>query len=73
MTTIVIPIESKEEYESLLKAHDWYYAYSDDHSVWDKGFRQFYKLVELQRYYDESAIIWNQYAPDKEFKIGEDS
>ncbi len=23
--------------ESLLKTHDWYYQYSDDHRVWTKG------------------------------------
>jgi len=23
--------------ESLLKSHDWYYQYSDDHSVWQRG------------------------------------
>ena len=23
--------------ESLLKTHDWFYQYSDDHRVWKKG------------------------------------
>ena len=23
--------------ENLLSTHDWYYMYSDDHSVWQKG------------------------------------
>lgn len=23
--------------EKLLKTHDWYYNYSDDHSVWKRG------------------------------------
>lgn len=26
-----------QELESLLKEHDWYYAYSDDHRVWKRG------------------------------------
>ena len=24
-------------FENLLKHHDWFYAYSDDHRVWRKG------------------------------------
>lgn len=31
-------IEDKlEEFEELCKVHDWFYDYSDDHSVWKKG------------------------------------
>lgn len=30
-------IAKLERLESLLKSHDWYYMYSDDHSVWKKG------------------------------------
>ena len=26
--------------ERLLKTHDWYYNYSDDHSVWKRGVEQ---------------------------------
>lgn len=26
-----------ETYKKRLKAHDWYYQYSDDHSVWRAG------------------------------------
>ena len=25
------------ELEDLLKSHDWYYQYSDDHRVWSSG------------------------------------
>lgn len=25
------------ELERLLKTHDWYYEYSDDHRVWERG------------------------------------
>lgn len=25
---------------NLLKGHDWYYGYSDDHSVWQRGRQQ---------------------------------
>ena len=26
-----------KEFEELCKVHDWFYDYSDDHSVWKKG------------------------------------
>ena len=26
-----------KQYEKKLKAHDWYYQYSDDHGVWRAG------------------------------------
>lgn len=26
-----------QEYEKMLKRHDWHYEYSDDHSVWKRG------------------------------------
>ena len=29
-----------KELEELLKFHDWYYEYSDDHNVWLKGNKQ---------------------------------
>ena len=29
--------ESLSILEKLLKSHDWYFDYSDDHSVWKKG------------------------------------
>ncbi len=28
------------EFESALRGHDWYYAYSDDHSYWARGVSQ---------------------------------
>jgi hypothetical protein len=28
------------ELERLLKSHDWYYQYSDDHTVWQRGSAQ---------------------------------
>jgi len=32
--------ESLAILEKLLKSHDWYFDYSDDHSVWKKGMAQ---------------------------------
>lgn len=36
-----------QELESLLKEHDWYYMYSDDHSVWKKGVEERKIIGEL--------------------------
>lgn len=33
--------------ESLLKSHDWYYMYSDDHSVWKRGTKEREVIGEL--------------------------
>jgi len=35
--------------ESLLQFHDWYYDYSDDHSVWARGQRENDAINEEQR------------------------
>ena len=38
---------SEDEYLKLLKGHDWYYQYSDDHGVWRKGSQSAKNLVNL--------------------------
>ena len=38
-----------DEYRKLLKRHDWYYEYSDDHSVWKQGQRAELALREIAR------------------------
>ena len=35
--------------EGLLARHDWYYQYSDDHSVWKRGQREHDAIGEEQR------------------------
>ena len=35
--------------ERLLQFHDWYYNYSDDHSVWARGQRAHDAISEEQR------------------------
>ena len=53
-----------EEYKRLLKAHDWYYSYSDDHRVYVRGEEQYAKLRELMSKLDPDGKIWKQYSPD---------
>ena len=35
--------------ERLLQFHDWYYNYSDDHSVWQRGMSERDKINQEQR------------------------
>ena len=53
-----------EEYKKLLSWHDWYYDYSDDHSVWQRGHGERQDLYRMQDAIDSDYKIWNQYAPD---------
>ena len=53
-----------EDYKSLLAGHDWYYDYSDDHSVWTRGSNERDKLYKYQDAIDSDYKIWNEYAPE---------
>lgn len=50
-----------EEYINLLKTHDWYYDFSDDHSVWKAGEAQYKRIMELSKLYDPTREILRQY------------
>lgn len=64
-----------EMFDQLCKSHDWYYEYSDDHTVWKKGRAAESKLVNRwhwmkQRYPAATEAIWNSYCPaNMEFKV----
>ena len=53
-----------EDYIYKLKTHDWYYEYSDDHSVWKRGEAEKDQLRRLQEEIDNDYKVWNEYAPD---------
>lgn len=36
-----------KDLEKELRSHDWYYHYSDDHSVWSRGRAQWQKISAL--------------------------
>lgn len=44
-----------EEYKEQLKAHDWYYHMSDDHSVYDKGYNNELALKIIARNMEDSG------------------
>lgn len=50
------------EYRTKLAFHDWYYAYSDDGSVYRKGQAQYQELVKMQKVLDADRAIWNEYS-----------
>lgn len=56
-------IALQQEYRTLLQSHDWYYDYSDDHSVWTRGRNQHVKLQELARKVDPEYVVWEEFAP----------
>ena len=67
----VAPAATKEQpsqeqlalYQQRLAAHDWFFEYSDDHSVWLSGRAELGQLQSMQRELDPDFAIWNQFAP----------
>lgn len=54
-----------EDFMALLQRHDWFYDYSDDHAVWQKGNGEWLKISKqivsdptLRKIYD--AFIANK-------------
>jgi hypothetical protein len=54
--------EVVEEFIEALSNHDWYYDYTDDFSVFERGVRSSIKLGMAS---GAAVDIYNQYAPDK--------
>lgn len=54
----------------LLKNHDWYYNYSDDHAVWKRGearsieIREQITICQDLGYEDEARKMWQTYSND---------
>jgi hypothetical protein len=69
----------KTEFSNDLEYHDWFYDFSDDHSVWKKGFNARKQLENVastlvktkQATPKEVSTLWNFYAPEQ-YKINED-
>lgn len=52
-------------YKQLLAGLDWYYAFSDSFSTYNKGARAKTEVLCLAVQIDPDFTIFNQYAPDK--------
>ena len=50
-----------EEYFKELRSHDWFYEYSDDHSVWKRGLENLSKLNLLAKENDQFALMMSDY------------
>lgn len=59
--------------ERLLQFHDWFYDYSDDHSVWSRGQRENdainaeqHRLIhEVKVPYEEVMALTDKYRPKR--------
>lgn len=61
--TTQLDTDSMIEYKKLLASHDWYYMYSDDHSVYRRGEAAQNRLVSMRLEIDRDASIWNSMCP----------
>ena len=48
---------SLEDYYNILKTHDWYYMYSDDHRVWTSGERVMQYILEIAKQSEAHANL----------------
>jgi hypothetical protein len=56
--------EGLRDYRHLLRTHDWWYDFSDDHRVWQEGSRSRNELNKLQEVLDPDFKIWDDIAPE---------
>jgi len=56
----------EERFRTEVARHDWYYAMSDDYSVWSAGERHIAQMREMAAGLpsDIVAKIWSEHAPD---------
>ncbi len=53
-----------EEYYDQLDKHDWFYEYSDDHTIWQKGSEERARLQRVSMQSPNHKKLWdgfNQY------------
>lgn len=53
-----------EEFEKLICAHDYYYNYSDDNSVWEKGRKERERIKGLIEQNPEFRKIWHNFVKE---------
>ena len=47
-----------KSFYTMLKRHDWYYDYSDDHRVWKEGRENYDRLHTISRESTEHKKLW---------------
>ena len=68
-------IKNKEllsKFTNALRSHDWFFDFSDDHSVWTRGRNEKESLVAMAKKLVadgmdsiEVANLWNEFAPSR--------
>lgn len=53
-----------KDYKAKLSNHDWFFEYSDDFRVYDKGWQERKAIERLQQILDPEYNIWNEFAPE---------
>lgn len=56
-------MKRQDEYLKALRQHDWYYMYSDDHKVWQRGREAAARIEEMRRELDIEFKVWNENCP----------
>jgi hypothetical protein len=62
-------METIQRLEELMKSHDWFYDYSDDHRIWERGRTQraeIYSTADALRsmgYSSEVDRLFEEYVP----------
>lgn len=61
---------SWDDLEIMLKHHDWYYHFSDDHRWYTAGRKQWTDIMDaipnfLELDFDRTVELFNQYSPEK--------
>lgn len=49
------------QYFNLLEAHDWFYEFSDDHSVWSRGHEEHNRLKSIANQSDLHERLYNAF------------
>jgi len=52
-----------EEYEELLKNLDWYYTYSEDPRVYNRGKRKYNQAMIVSELSDDHKKLFDKYSP----------
>ena len=76
----MIKTELKQNFTNALRFHDWFFDFSDDHSVWTRGRDEKASLVATGKQLVESeemtsgqvANLWNEFAPER-FQVGNET
>ena len=55
--------DTLENYQKLLREHDWEHEYSADANVYRRGVEQRRELHRLRRLLDHDNVVWNSIAP----------